>query len=267
METSIAGPAVGNSLTTVPSRQTKAVRRTKQQTSPGRPSRSDRHPAGRRADAHHLRSASPPVPDGGLAPPAVMPPGERTASGASCHSIDPACFPISDLPSPNDDRTPERPAARGGGGPARTLFFSPAPKTPGGGTRRKSRSSTTLRLSDTPVDRAAASLWRRLDGSLLDDVDGPGTGDDSPAHAGPPPNTQHHAPAAGDGWSSSEDDEPETLPPGAHPKCCNCDVELPLSTELYECRDGRRRWFCVSCPSPRRSPLKRRHHLTPQISH
>lgn len=249
METSIAGPAVGSPTTAVPSRQTKAVRLTKQQTSPGRPSRRDRHPASRRADpAHHLvRSASPtsPCPDGGLA--AVMPaPGQRTASGTSCHSVDLGCFPIPDLPSPNDDCTPERPVARGGAGRARTLFFSPA-KPPGGGRGRKSRSSTTLHLSDTPVAVAAASLWRRLDGRLLDDdVDGP-------SHAG--------------GWTSSEDDEPETLAPGAHPKCCNCDVELPLSTELYECRDGRRRWFCVSCPSPRRSPLKRRHHRSPQISH
>lgn len=54
--------------------------------------------------------------------------------------------------------------------------------------------------------------------------------------------------------SSEDDDEPEHFPEGQIPRCCNCNNELSRSTPLYECNDGRRRWFCQSCPSP----IKRR---------
>lgn len=62
------------------------------------------------------------------------------------------------------------------------------------------------------------------------------------------------------GWTDS-DDEPEPLAPGEAPRCCNCNVELPITTELFQCRDGRRRWFCRSCPSPYK-PHRRRHRIS-----
>lgn len=60
------------------------------------------------------------------------------------------------------------------------------------------------------------------------------------------------------GWTDSDDDEP-TLETGEKAVCCNCNRELPVSTEIYTCRDGRRRYFCTSCPSPARPKAKRRH--------
>lgn len=61
------------------------------------------------------------------------------------------------------------------------------------------------------------------------------------------------------GWTDSED-EPEPLAPGEAPQCCNCRVELPMATQLFQCRDGRRRWFCRSCPSPSK-PYRRQYRV------
>ena len=190
MEAPSARPTHGgveqHTAAVAPTQQAKAARRTKQQTSPGRPRRTDRHPASRRADPAHLSAsglfgtspataacAAPPSGRATVSPTMVQVTGQQPAGGTSYHSaldydVDLRCFPISELPSPNDDRTPERPER--GATAARSLFFSPGPKKPGG-PPRKSRSTTTLQLSDARVAVAAASLWRRLDGSATVDMD------------------------------------------------------------------------------------------------
>eukprot|EP00037_Helgoeca_nana_P012036 m.108495 g.108495 ORF g.108495 m.108495 type:complete len:343 (-) comp21220_c0_seq1:110-1138(-) len=58
-----------------------------------------------------------------------------------------------------------------------------------------------------------------------------------------------------EGWTDSEDDEP-ALALGEDPVCCNCTQALTV-TKVYACHDGRRRYFCKSCPSPARPSIKR----------
>lgn len=52
-------------------------------------------------------------------------------------------------------------------------------------------------------------------------------------------------------WSDSEDEDP-LLMEGESPHCCNCNEQLSQHATISECRDGRRRYFCPSCPSPRK---------------
>eukprot|EP00040_Diaphanoeca_grandis_P009448 m.48895 g.48895 ORF g.48895 m.48895 type:complete len:216 (+) comp20880_c1_seq1:322-969(+) len=54
-------------------------------------------------------------------------------------------------------------------------------------------------------------------------------------------------------WDDSDSDEPEPLGLDGIRRCCNCRCAISTSAEIYACHDGRQRWFCVSCPSPRRS--------------
>lgn len=56
----------------------------------------------------------------------------------------------------------------------------------------------------------------------------------------------------------TESNEPAPLIPGVDPTCCNCQCILQpaVAKSIYVCSDGRRRRFCMSCPSPRR-PKKR----------
>lgn len=149
----------------------------------------------------------------------------------------------------DNSMTPKRPALRTNyPGPARTLVFdSPAPKTP---------SDEPDDENGTVTSRVSKVLRRRMNcpsqqiniSSSTTEYSSRATGMFGLLGYG------YHADKHVDGWSDSDDD-PEELMPGEHPRCCNCATVLPPPpiSEIYQCRDGRRQWFCASCPSPRKS--------------
>lgn len=58
-------------------------------------------------------------------------------------------------------------------------------------------------------------------------------------------------------WSDSDDEIDDAVTSKDHPTCCNCGSELPSSATVHTCFDGRKRFFCASCPSPMRSREQR----------
>lgn len=147
--------------------------------------------------------------------------------------------------------TPKRPVLRTNHpGPARTLVFdSPAPKTPLDATDDFENDTITARVSKVLRRRInCPSQEIKKSSSSSSEYSSRATGMLGLLGYG------YHADVHVDGWSDSDDD-PEELMPGESPRCCNCATVLPPPpiSEIYQCRDGRRRWFCASCPSPRKS--------------
>lgn len=81
----------------------------------------------------------------------------------------------------------------------------------------------------------------------------------SPPSSSAPSSTDPTA-SASTGWTDSEDEEPD-LAIGQAPVCCNCRQDLHPSSSVVLCRDGRRRYFCASCPSPVKPRPRSRHLL------